>query len=395
MRKKESKNYSLYRRGDVWYVRFLDEITGEYSGAKSTGCTDRDNASAEARRMLEDGEIKPRAEDPLFLDSLVDYWKGKKGLTPRYQRAIIQNIETHVSAFREFQSLRLSRVKSYHINRFIDFLERDIGKPPSMINRIVASLKTFLLYAYSRGYMPKNVVDGRMIEKKKAKRRFRGELIPSEIMKLAALEWPDHRMKCAVMLGCFAGLRRGEVRALRWKDVDFKTGFIYVRQNYTDIKDQNGEPVFFPPKADSSREFPYMIFPELRAAMRRQWEETPFKGPDDLVLPNVWTRNHQNQIPACSHYPLPDVAIKRNFSKMLEAIGISKQEQAERYLSFHSTRHAFTSFMDMTGSSKTTMSLTGHSTREMLENYSHANREAVVDHIRVANEFLDKFRRKA
>lgn len=394
MREKEDKNYSLYCRDGVWYVRLRDEATGRYGSGKSTKETDRDKAAAKAEQMIEDGEMKPRDQNPLFLDALLKYWETKRGLTPRYQRDIIRNIESIVSQYGEFQRLRLNRVKAYHLNRFADYLEEK-NRPASTINRIIQSIKTFILHAYSRGYISRNIVDGRQIEKKKMKKRRRGELVPSEIMKLAALEWPDHRIKCAVMLGCFAGLRRGEVRALRWKDVDFKSGFIYVRRNYTDIKDENGEPVYFPPKADSSRAFPYMVFPELRAALMRQWEETPFKGPDDLVLPNVWRRNHRNQAQASSHHPLPDTALKRNFARMLEAIGIPPQEQDERFLSFHSTRHAFTSFMDMTGSNKTTMSLTGHSTREMLENYSHANAEAVVNHIHTANEYLDKFRRKA
>ncbi len=390
--KKKTKPFSLYKRGDTWYARLWDEDAGTYTGAKSTGESDRDRAAVRAAEMIKDGQLKARELDPLFIDSLLEYWKTKKGLTPYYQRSTIKAIENTVAIYPELQKLRLTQIRFFHINRFADHLEAQ-GRPPSVINRILQSIRSFLVYAYSRGYIPQNIADGKKIEKKKETKRKRGELRPAEIMRLAALEWPDHRMKVAVLLGCFAGLRRGEIRALRWKDIDFQTNYIYVRRNYTDIKDEKGNPVYFPPKADSSRSFPYMVFPELRAALLKQWEETPFKSDDDLVLPNVWGTNQQNHTDASSHLPLPDTAIKRNFGKMLEAIGIPESEQGERALSFHSTRHAFTSFVDMSGSSKTAMALTGHSTREMLENYSHANTEATIEHLQTANEFLNKFRK--
>jgi integrase len=392
--KKKRKQFSLYQRGGVWYVRLWDEDTGTYTSAKSTGETDRDAAAVRAAAMKRDNEIKPREDDPLFTDALLKFWKEKKNLTPRYKHATISNIENHVVTYSGFKKIRLSQIKHTDINNFADHLEMN-GRPASVINRILLSLKTFCLHAYSRGKMPRNIADGKQVEKKKEIKKKRGELRPPEIMKLAAIEWPDHRMKVAVMLGCFAGMRRGEIRALRWKDIDFKTNYIYVRRNYTDVKDLNGNPVFFPPKADSTREFPYMIFPELRAAVLKQWDDTPFKKPDDLVLPNVWFSNQKNSTAANSHSPLPDTAFKREFSLMLEKIGISKKEQEERFLSFHSTRHSFTSFIDMSGSNKTGMSLTGHSTREVFENYSHANTEAVISHLTAANEFLNKFRRRA
>lgn len=392
---KKRKPFSLYKRGEFWYVRLWDTKAGTYTPGKSTGETDRDNAAVRANEMIKSGDIKPREDNPLFKDFLLQYWTEKKGLTPRYQKSIIREVKNFVIPYSGFKSLRMSEVEPTDINRFSAHLEKNENKAATSINRLMQNIKTFLLDAYSEGYIKKNISDGKQIKKKETKKKKRGELRPPEILKLAEMEWSDHRMKVAVMLGCFAGLRRGEVRGLRWKDVDFQTNYIYVRQNYTDIKDENGNPVFFPPKADSSDEYPYMIFPELRAAMLKQWEQTPFKKPDDLVLPNTWISNHQNQNPSLGYMPLPDTAIKNNFSKMLETIGISKQEQKDRFLSFHSTRHSFTSFIDMSGSNKTGMSLTRHSTREMFENYSHANREAVIEHLHAANEFLNKFRRRA
>lgn len=386
------KPFSLYQRAGVWYVRLWDEAANRYTSGKSTKETDRDKAAIKAAEMVKSGQIVTHDKDPLFSDALLHYWHGRNDLSHNYKKSTLRYIHKHVTPYAGFKKLRLSQVTPGKINRFSDDLEKE-GLTPRAINRILQILKTFFNYAYTREYLHIDIA-GRIIRKKETLKR-RGELTPPEIFKIAELDWPDHRLKVAVLLGIFAGLRKGEILALRWQEVDFKTNYIHVRRNFTREYDDDRNPVFKEPKADSRREWPYMIFPELREALLKQWEETPFKGPDDLVLPNVWRHTAQNGVTARSHSPLADVTIKRSFTRILEAIGIDREEQKRRNLSFHSTRHSFTSFIDMSGSSKTAMSLTGHSTREMLENYSHANTAATVDHLQAANEMLNRWRRKS
>jgi integrase len=42
-------------------------------------------------------------------------------------------------------------------------------------------------------------------------------------------EWPDPQEGNFQLLQIFTGLRRGEVRKLRWDDINWQTGFITLR----------------------------------------------------------------------------------------------------------------------------------------------------------------------
>lgn len=50
-----------------------------------------------------------------------------------------------------------------------------------------------------------------------------------EILSIFNQEW-----RLVVLLGCRAGLRRGEIALLKWKDIDFKNNQIYVAPNKTE-----------------------------------------------------------------------------------------------------------------------------------------------------------------
>lgn len=72
------------------------------------------------------------------------------------------------------------------------------------------------------------------------------------------------------------GLRRGELLALRWQDVDWDVGIIRVRRTYTRGR-------FGTPKSNqSSRVVP--LADRVTAELRQQYEATSFRDDDDLVF---------------------------------------------------------------------------------------------------------------
>jgi integrase len=77
-------------------------------------------------------------------------------------------------------------------------------------------------------------------------------------------------------------------------------------------------------------------------------------------------------------------AIKRE----LESINITYSEQKERNISFHSLRHSFITLGRLDGISDLEIqAIAGHSTRRMMEHYSHA--EKVIDFNAMRNK-LDR-----
>jgi len=387
--KKKHSNYSLYKRAGTWYVRAWDELAGEYTTGKSTGETNRDKAAEKAGEMMKSGAIKKRTEDPFFLDHLREYWETRRDVSTAYQRETLRAIEKRIAPFKEFQGLRLSQIKPGHVHRFIDELKKN-GVTVRPINRIIQSIKTYLSWAYTRDHLTRDIAG--KIEKEKEPKNPRGFLEPEEIIKLAGLPWPDLRVKAAVALGLFAGLRRGEIFALQWGDIDFEKNTIDVKRNFVGEYDAEGNPIFKKPKTDSGRRFPYLIFSELKNTLLDLYRETPFKKSRDLVLVNVWTTRKYTGAAPREYRPMNEITIRRDFSRMLEKIGITAEDQRLRKLVFHGLRHSFASLMSTVATVSAVMPLTGHKQVSTFQGYAHGIDAAAVAALEAANRALDPFR---
>jgi integrase len=119
------------------------------------------------------------------------------------------------------------------------------------------------------------------------------------------------------------GLRRGELLALRWRDVDWLTSLIRVRRNYT-----RGE--FGTPKSlRSSRAVPLADI--VASELERLLQRSEFTADDDLVF---------------SHPVLGTVLdpskLRKRFQKAAEGAGL-------RPVRFHDLRHTFGTRMAAAG----------------------------------------------
>ena len=98
------------------------------------------------------------------------------------------------------------------------------------LNRAVRAVKTAMRQAEFWDLIP--IQNWRKVSKfKEVKGRIEyhtpGEI--KQILKIFNADW-----QLVVLLGCRAGLRRGEIAALTWADVDFKNNQIYVAPNKTE-----------------------------------------------------------------------------------------------------------------------------------------------------------------
>ena len=251
------------------------------------------------------------------------------------------------------------------------------------------NIKTFIRWANSLDYLQVDFTS--KIIQVPTKKERRGFLEPEEMQALTSLQWHDLRTKVAVCLGMWAGMRWGEVRALQWGDIDFEKDTIDIQRNFVDEWDENGNPIYKKPKANSARKWPYLVFPELKNCVIQLYNETPFNGADDLLLCNVWKVKEKQSL-LKQYQPVGYQHIQKNFHKMLEAIGISLEEQKSRVLSFHSLRHSFTSFMATTSPAAAVMGLTGHENEKVYEGYRHNVKSASINALVAANAAMDKYR---
>ena len=132
----------------------------------------------------------------------------------------------------------------------------------------------------------------------------------------------DRTFGAAILVAGFTGLRTGEVRALRWRDVNFAGSSIRVQRN----KPAGGKEGA--PKSGKVRSVPLMddAARELDALSRRE----AFVGPDDPVFCND------------AGEMLGEDAFRRALYSALEEAGIDRESfPARGGFTFHDLRHTF------------------------------------------------------
>jgi len=104
------------------------------------------------------------------------------------------------------------------------------------------------------------------------------ERIPSPDQSAALVRHAPERDRAIWATACYAGLRRGELRALRRQDIDLRAGKIRVRRSWDRVEHE------IEPKSDAGkRDVP--IFAALLPHLERHLEkETPGEAPDTLVF---------------------------------------------------------------------------------------------------------------
>lgn len=251
-----------------------------------------------------------------------------------------------------FGKLRLKDITAAKIDQFIALMLKT--RKPKTVNNLLIQLKTMLKYAKRRGYLRENPAQD--IDNVRLDHREMDFLSPDEIRIL--LQHSQEPFKTLFLTAALTGMRRGELLALQWGDIDWNSNTIFVRRNlYWHSKEdvQPGRPryQFVSPKSARS-ERAIVMSPALKEALEIH-RMTCLVGPLDLVF--------------CSREggPLdPDNMIKREFAPALTAAGL-------RHVSFHSLRHSYTSMLISQGENiKFIQSQVGHaSIQTTMDRYGH------------------------
>jgi integrase len=213
----------------------------------------------------------------------------------------------------------------------------------------------------------------------------KGVLTFAERTKLINAKPTDQLSRLAVLLGLLCGMRRGEVRGLKWGDLD--DGLINLTHNFVEMDGLKK------PKRGKIRTVPYPAVVEKAFDEVRKTAVRP--APDSYVFESI-------ERPGT---PMGETFFRNAMRRELEGIGITAgknagsnlrgadtptvpNEQKKRNLTFHSLRHSFITLGRLDGISDLEIqAIAGHSTRRMMEHYSHA--EKVID-FKIMREKLDK-----
>ena len=171
-------------------------------------------------------------------------------------------------------ALHMSKVLPMHIRRVIATMQ-DKGRSPTYIRQCRAIMSVAFGAAVSAGVIKSNPVKDIKTPRipQKQLNIVDREMIPAFIE--AAREVPNG---LALIFDLLTGLRAGELRGLKWDDIDFTSGEMAVKRQLQRVTDGNN---FTPPKDGSTRtiQLPPEAIAILREQRRHQAEQTLAAGP--------------------------------------------------------------------------------------------------------------------
>lgn len=327
----------IYQRGDSWYYQFT--VRGKrYQGSIGDVSKPVAREIAEKKRVeaLEGRLIERPVQAPLF--GQYDAEKGQfTEAVEKYRKFYRQNHKPRSAERMEyalralcavFGSKRLNEISPFGVEQF-KATRKDAGYADATVNRELACLKNFFNMAIKWDWTRDNPVrQVRLFRENNARLRWLSREEEDELVKHS-----DQRLKTLVLAAADTGFRSGELRSVRWQDVDFARGTVAVASCYT----KNGDPRTNP------------LTQRLAQALR-EWKTAAGDSADGLVFgPQRW---------------------RKAFESAKKLAGLGKD------VVFHSLRHTYISRLVMAGVDiRTVQELAGHRTITMTMRYAHLGPE--------------------
>lgn len=203
-----------------------------------------------------------------------------------------------------------------HADRIEEYRDK-LLKAGKLSNRTVVRHLTVLNGIFKRaerkGWVPRNEATANMVERPKVIYTGEFETFDRDEVELAATFAANTQDAALIRVAAYTGLRQGELFALRWQHVDFVTGLIHVRKNFTGGREKI-------PKGKKVRSVPMM--PDVVTVLAKLKEREHFTGDTDLVFCNEVGEH-------VDHFEF-----RKRYYKALEDAGL-------RRIRFHDLRHAF------------------------------------------------------
>ncbi len=366
-RARRSRGDGGYRlRGDAWELKFAatDPATGQRRFRYVTFKGSETAARAELRKLVkqaEDGAFVAPARQTLM--SVLDAWDKTLTVSPktaeRYRELVKLHIRPHLGDMR-LQALRPTRIEAFY-NDLRDGRGPDgqLGRrqlAPLTIGHIHRLLGKILSTAERDGLIASN--PARKAERPKVE-RAEVEILSEDQVREVLTRLRGRPLFLVAALGVATGMRRGELLALRWRDVNLDGAELQVQQS---LEQTNDGLRFKAPKTKRGRRtisLPAFIVTELRAHRRAQTEQRLAlglgrDGEDALVL------RQPDGSPL-----LPD-SISSEWRRLVLSLKLPK-------VSLHALRHTHASQLIASGMDVLTISRRlGHGTPSItLDVYSH------------------------
>lgn len=288
MPRKTDGSGTLYQRGNIWWVKIRVDGRPVYESSKSPKKSDaiklRDKLLARKAR----GELSGGSADKALITELLDdVLKSDIKSTTRYVWEKV--IEKNIRPF--FGNLKAQRLSTDLMDKYRE-KRKGQGRSDATVNRELSILRTAFHNARKRTppkvlivpYFPMvaetNIRKGFLSDEQYD--RLRDEL-PAEL-------------KALFVTGYITGLRRGEITAIQWPQVDFEGGLITLEKFETKTGDPRTVPILDGDMRD--------LLTEAKTQRDENWPESPwvFNRQGERIIDFRWSWDE-----ACERAGVPDL----------------------------------------------------------------------------------------
>jgi integrase len=322
---------SIRARGDSWYGQWWigeRRVQRKLSPKRQPGSRDgltRSQAERELRRMIETEQPTPTRSDVTLADAgqrLVAHLEamGRKPSTLANYRSLLT---THLEPV--LGDRPLDKIEPERIEQMVARMRRD-GAGPKVIHNALTLLRQVFGFGQRKGWCrlnPAQAVDRPKVEQTTDIRFLEVEEVEALLAAVPEDSPLGHTDRAMYLTAAMAGLRQGELLALRWRDVDWQAGRIRIRQNY--VRGHWGTPK----SRRGSRSVP--MIDRVAGELERHFQRSAFQVDDDLVFPHPVTGD-----------VLGHSALARRYKKALRRAKV-------RNVRFQDLRHTFGTRMAAAG----------------------------------------------
>ncbi len=306
---------------DVWVFRWYEgaaESRGTYR-KKIVGTVvelplrrDAEKAAAALRQTINSGVVSP-----VTVTELIAHYRDHE-LTP--DRKAYASIETHnIMTARyigpKWGAYRLMDVRTVKVEEWLGSLPL----APASKTKIKSAFSVLYNHAIRHEWLTFNPIAKVRTSQKRV--REKDVLEPAEFR--ALLEELSVRDRAMVLLAASTGLRRSELVALTWADVNTSSMEILVTRAY--VRSRFGDT-----KTDASKK-PVPLHPVVLEALVKWQGISPFAGCHDFLFASLRMNGTK---PLC-----PNSLLKKSIKPAVKRAGISKQ------IGWHSFRHSLATWL--------------------------------------------------
>ena len=342
---------SIVKKGGRYYIKYY---VGKRQVWKRAGPTRKGAEKLLATVVYEIHTGQYHEPKPIAFAAMAEKWleeRAQHRIRPSTMAMYRSLLNTHILP--EFGGMELADIRFEDVQMFISRKAKEGMLSAQTIKHLTKPLNGIFKYAVQSGYLREN--PAQYVETPRIPQQEMDFLTRDEIRPF--LEHTPTRWYPLFLCSIMTGMRRGEVLAMRWANMDWNRGCYFVKEGLSKYGPQFQELKSL--RSKRAIDLSPTLLEALKEHRARQNEEKLRLGPK--------YRDHDLVFCTKTGTPLDaDNLVKRTFNGILKDAGI-------RQIRFHDLRHTYASLLISQGESpKYIQNQMGHaSIKTTLDRYGH------------------------